>query len=219
MLEIAAFGKISVGKSAVLNELFSVDVFAVDVRGGSTIKVHRHEVKFAGHQLAIIDTPGICEVNGDRRAADAYRAAESADLVLVVFDHDLTETEYVAVKQLGAAGKPLLVVLNKSDALSAQMRVELTKQITDRLDGSHVVVCAADPIRRYARECGGGRIEEWSAKAPPDVDALRERLATILETESSKLQRLNEVRKSSDQIGRASLKADELIENFALGIG
>ena len=227
MLEIAAFGKISVGKSAVLNALFAVDVFTVDVRGGSTIKVHRHEVEFAGQRLAILDTPGIGEVDGHRRADAAYRAAELVDLVLVVFDHDLTEIEYAAVEQLGAAGKPLLVVLNKADALSAKQRVELSEQIGRRLnliiDASNVVICAADPIRRYVREHAGGRIEEWTAKAPSDVAVLRDRLASILETESPTLQRLDEVRESigqrEKQRGRASRKAEDLIENYALGIG
>lgn len=227
MLEIAAFGKISVGKSAVLNALFAVDAFTVDARGGSTIKVHRHEVEFSGQLLAVLDTPGIGEVDGQRRADAAYRAAESVDLVLVVFDHDLTEIEYAAVEQLGAAGKPLLVVLNKGDALSTKQRIELSEQIAHRLnliiDASHVVVCAADPIRRYVREHASGHIEEWTAKAPSDVATLRERLATILKNEGSNLERLDEVRESlgqrETQRGRASQKAEELIENFALVIG
>ena len=73
MLEIAAFGKISVGKSAVLNALFAVDVFTVDARGGSTIKVHRHEVEFSGQLLAVLDTPGIGEVDGQQGSLSGQR--------------------------------------------------------------------------------------------------------------------------------------------------
>ena len=225
MIHIAAFGKISVGKSALLNALFEVDVFTVDARGGSTKKSDTRRVTFEGHSVRITDTPGIGEVNGSNRASKARRTAKSADLVIVVFDHDLTEMERVEVAALAAFGKPMLAVLNKADALRGEAkRQELRAQLCRRLKGcvanENVFVCAAAPLRRFVRDNADGSSDEWEVQGKADVKCLRKKLIAIISKEGSLLQEFRELAKSVPKMEArqrsANRKAQDLIDNYAL---
>ncbi|PVV15596.1 MAG: hypothetical protein B6D72_02035, partial [gamma proteobacterium symbiont of Ctena orbiculata] len=82
-LHIAVFGRVSVGKSALLNALLGEVRFAVSALHGET----RHsemaswqEVEAGG--VYLIDTPGINEVSGEERERMAEDVAGRADLVL-----------------------------------------------------------------------------------------------------------------------------------------
>jgi small GTP-binding protein len=226
MTQIAIFGKISVGKSALLNALFATDHFTVDPRGGSTTVAQKIEVEVAGTPVTIVDTPGIADAASTERAAVARTAAQAADLVIAVCDKDLTETEYQAITHLAHFGKPLLVVLNKADALNVHDRHRLVEQIRRRLVGLvhevNVLVCAADPIKRYAREASDGTLHEWTDRAQPDVAQVRNRIIEILQTERYFLRDLttisDQIDTSANRLARAKANAEQTIEEYALGI-
>src|SRR5262245_13508498 len=113
-LEIVAFGTISSGKSSLLNALAGRDVFQTDPRGGTTQE--RLEIPWPGDdRVVLVDTPGLGEVEGAERVAVAAQAARDADLVLLVVDGPLRQSEHELLAQLGQMEKPLLVCLNKSD--------------------------------------------------------------------------------------------------------
>jgi GTPase len=227
VLDLVAFGKIAVGKSALLNAIFRTTEFAVDVRGGTTRRVESRVVKFDGVDLRIMDTPGIGEVSGAERGAAASDAAIHADIVLVIFDHEPTGFEFDAVLSLARIGKPLLVILNKADALKPSDRSKLLGQIQKRINGyvnhENVLYCSADPLKHYVREWPDGRVEEWSKRTAPDIERVRDRLREILRSEGHFLEQIDTLSRQVED--RRLLQdtrkrsADELIEKYAIGIG
>lgn len=214
------------GKSALLNAVFDVDVFDVDVRGGSTTQVHKHEVRFGGRMVLVIDTPGIAEVGGSARATQARLAAQKAHLVLVVLDHDLTDTEMREIEALAAYGKPLLAVLNKADSFREKTRKDLHEHLRHRLSGCveahNVFVCAAAPLRRFVREDAYGNSVEWDSQGAPEIENLRQRLLHVLKHEARLLEQLNtftdSVTTEQNRIDRAKSDADSLIDKYAFSV-
>src|ERR1700743_2168751 len=61
-LEIAAFGEVGSGKSALLNALAGEKIFAVSAEHGSTDKIAK--TGFKNTKLFLVDTPGINEAAG-----------------------------------------------------------------------------------------------------------------------------------------------------------
>lgn len=226
MIEIAVFGKISVGKSALLNAIFATTAFTVDPGAGSTRRVQRESVSFAGHGLTIIDTPGICEVGAPERTREAKKAAEEADLVLVVCDGDITDFEYAEIQELSSLGKPMLVILNKSDILTQAQRSKLVAHIDSRLascvDEQNILLCAADPVRFYLVEQTDGNIQEVTRRTAPEVQNIQNRLAEILKKDGPTLELLDNTAKANNVLKKRKseqqLEAKELIDNYALAI-
>src|SRR5918994_3527335 len=78
-VEIAVFGEISTGKSALINALVGEAVAEVNVRGGWTKDIWNVGWKGAGYvvpglaesQVVLVDTPGLNEVDGAARAVMA----------------------------------------------------------------------------------------------------------------------------------------------------
>ena len=113
-LEIVAFGTISSGKSSLLNALAGREVFRTNVVGGTTVA--RSEIPWpAGDSVVLVDTPGLAEVRGESRAAEAAEAAKNADLVLFVVDGPLKAYERDLLAALAAMEKRIVVCLNKED--------------------------------------------------------------------------------------------------------
>ena len=226
MLDLVVFGRIAVGKSALLNAVFGEGAFVVDVLGGTTREVDARVVDFYGVEVRIMDTPGIGEVSGADRAAAACAAARGADIVLAVFDHEPTDFEYDAVLALAKVGKPMLVILNKADALAARDRNKLHQRVQSRVgefvDPSNVLVCAADPIKHFVQEWPDGRTAEWSERSAPDVSRVRERLRDVLRDEGHLLEQLDSLSREAEdrQLLRVTrdARADELIEKYAAGM-
>jgi hypothetical protein len=226
VLQIAAFGKISVGKSALLNALFDIQVFTVDVRGGSTGRVHEHSVSFGGWQVLVIDTPGISEVGGSDRATDARLAAQNAHLVLLVLDHDLTETEMREIEALAAYGKPLIAVLNKADSFGKDACKELYNHLCRRLsscvEASNIFVCSAAPLRRFEREDASGKIIECEQRGTPEIKNLRQCLLRTLKQEAALLKQFNDVAANitteQNRMAKAKTESDSLIDNYAFSV-
>jgi small GTP-binding protein len=226
MLQIAAFGKISVGKSALLNAVFGVDVFTVDVRGGSTTQVHEHQVRFGDWTVVVVDTPGIAEVGGSDRGEQARLSAQNAHLVLVVLDHDLTEMEMREINALAEYGKPMLAVLNKADSFREKERhnllVHLRGRLSNCVEPENVFVCAAAPVRRFVRSDAHGNSEEWEGQGAPEIENLRQRLMHVLKHEAGLLKQLHtfndNLTREQERIARAKTEADPLIDRYALGV-
>src|SRR4051812_5212695 len=141
-LEIVAFGTISSGKSSLLNALAGRDVFQTDPRGGTTQE--RLEIPWPGDdRVTLVDTPGLGEVEGTERVAIAAEAARDADLVLLVVDGPLRDSEYQLLVKLSQMQKRILVCLNKADWYADEERQRLLEQIGSQVRG---VVQAQDII-------------------------------------------------------------------------
>ncbi len=201
-LKVAVFGRVGVGKSSLLNALLGHAVFATDVAHGCT----RHQQAQQWHQaiaglqrVELVDTPGIDEIAAAGRARLAGRVALGADLVLLVLDGDLTSVELEALEALLASGKPLLLVLNRSDCWPAGEQSALIASIRRRLPpkARHLELVAVAAAPRLASVLADGRVR--SSVEAPRIAPLREALVALLEQHGELLLALNALR-SADRL-------------------
>jgi small GTP-binding protein len=232
-LHLAVFGRVSTGKSSLLNALIGEDRFAVSPLHGKT----RHssmqawkEVEAGG--VYLIDTPGLDEAGGEAREALAKEVAGRSDLVIFVVDSDITETELDSLKTLLGRGRPVIIVLNKKDLFTADEQMQLLDSLRARTDGiidpNHILAVAAQPRPQALVEIDAGG-NETATERPraPDVEALRVKLWDILDAEGKTLVALNAslfAADLSDQVGRRILSArreigDKLVRTYCVGKG
>ena len=232
-LHLAAFGRVSTGKSSLLNALIGEDAFSVSPLHGETRVSSMQawkEVEAGG--VFLIDTPGLDEAGGEDRESMAREVAGRADLVIFVLDSDITDTELQSLRTLLAQGRPVLVALNKSDLFTRDEKDALLESIREKTDGivaaSHIIAVAAQPRPQTVIEVGDdGREVETDRSRDPDVDNLRLRLWDILDAEGKTLAALNAslfASDLSDQVGRRILAArreigDRLVRTYCVGKG
>lgn len=232
-LHIAVFGRVSVGKSALLNALLGEERFSVSALHGET----RHsdmaawrEIEAAG--VYLIDTPGINEVSGEQRERMAQDVAGRADLVLFVLDGDLTESEFKAIQSLRARNRPLLVALNKSDRYTDDELSLLQESLREKLQGlvaaDFIVPVAARPAERiYLQVDVAGNEQELRKRPAQDVGRLTERLWMLIEKEGMALSALNAslfAGQLSDEVAGRIVQvrrqvAEKVITGYCLGKG
>ena len=225
-LRVAVFGRVGVGKSSLLNALLGQERFATDVAHGCTRRQQAHPWLGAVGALAeveLVDTPGIDEIAAAGRARLAARVALGADLVLLVLDADLTRVELEALEELLAWGKPLLLVLNRSDCWPAAELEPLLASIRRRLPAAarELTPIAVAAAPRRARLRPDGRVR--SEPEPPRIEPLRQALVPLLEQQGELLLALQALRAAdrfSQSLHRQRLRlgrrrAQALIGQFA----
>ncbi len=196
-VHIAVFGRVSVGKSALLNALLGQAAFRVGVLHGTTTgAAHQAWEEASAAGVHLIDTPGINELSGEEREALAFDVAGRSDLVLFVVDADMTAVEVDALQLLARTRRPLLLVLNKADRYTRTQREELLQRLREHARGSvaaeNVVIAMAQPVpQRILKVLPDGREVEQECPRATDVSGLRERILAILETEGKTLAALN----------------------------
>lgn len=232
-LHIAAFGRVSTGKSSLLNALVGEPVFSVSALHGETRQTAMAALdeRPAGG-LFVIDTPGIDEADGESREQLAGEVARRADIILFCVDSDLTDTEYRALENLARLGPPLLLVLNKSDRYTDDERALLLDALRRHTDGllapDRILAVAANPapVTIVARDSDGNETTTERVREA-DLGDLRERLWRIAEQEGKTLAALNAslfAADLSDKVGRRLLEArseiaDELVRTYCIAKG
>ncbi len=212
-LEIVAFGTISSGKSALLNAMAGREVFATQVSGGTTTT--RAEVPWPGaDRVVLVDTPGLGEIRGAEHEALARHAAGDADLVLLVLDGPLRDSEAALLRILTAMDKRLVVCLNKADWYeraagqpgkqsrddAATLREQIIEQIrgiltglaAEKFDARDVVLVRAAPgPRQRVRIDAQGRERTETVQADADIAGLARRLTAIVKRDGRDLLLVN----------------------------
>lgn len=215
-LHIAVFGRVSVGKSALLNALLGESRFETGVLHGQTRSADRTRwTEYEAGGVFLTDTPGINEVEGEERERLAHDVAGRSDLVLFVADGDLTGAELDALKAVCAVQRPVILVLNKTDRYTAGERQTLTQTLIQRTEGlvapENVVTAAANPAPQVVlTRLSDGTEKESVRPRAPDVSALRERLWEIIESEGKTLIAMNAslfAGELSDRVGQKILLA------------
>jgi hypothetical protein len=232
-LHLSVFGRVSTGKSSLLNALIGEERFSVSPIHGETrfssMEAWR-EVEAGG--VFLIDTPGLDEAGGEDREELAKEVAGRSDLVIFVIDSDITETELDALKAVLAQGRPVLVALNKSDLYTAaeceSLLASVRRKTAGLVEPDHVIVAAAQPRPQTLVEVGHDGNEVLTDRARvPDVAALRVKLWDVLEAEGKTLAALNAslfAADLSDQVGRRILVArqelgDRMVRTYCIGKG
>ncbi|AFY94754.1 GTP-binding protein [Chamaesiphon minutus] len=212
VFQVAAFGMVGRGKSSLLNALIGQTVFEAGVLHGVTKErqqvvweVDNWQDEFdldkdtpATLQEAIefIDTPGIDEVDGNKRQLLAYDIARQVDLILFIIAGDITELELQTLSQLRTAGKPMLLVFNKVDlfpdrdklAIYAKIRDERVREI---LSPSEIMLVAAAPQVVRAEPRADGSMGVSYHPGTPQIAELKWRIVEILQREGKSLAALN----------------------------
>jgi GTPase len=232
-LHIAVFGRVSVGKSALLNALLGKERFSVSPLHGETrqsdIAAWR-EIEAAG--VYLIDTPGINEVSGEERERMAREVAGRADLVLFVVDADLTASEFNAIDFLVQCNRPILVALNKADRYTEDELALLLDSLQEKLAGkvshAYIVPVAARPAERiYLQVDEEGNEREVHRTPLPDVEQLSKGLWSLIEKEGMALSALNAnlfAGQLSDSVAQRVVElrsqvAERVIAGYCLGKG
>lgn len=232
-LHVAAFGRVSTGKSSLLNALVGETVFSVSPLHGETRQAAMAALdEQPAGGIFVIDTPGIDEADGDQREALAIEVTRRADIVLFVIDSDLTDSEYQALQQLVSAGPPVILVLNKVDRYSASelatLRSAIAARCADLLPPERLVTTAANPQDEsvIVRD-GAGNERRETRSTPPDLGELRELLWQILERDGKTLAALNATLFAadlSDKVGQRLVAArtelaDQTVRTYCIAKG
>lgn len=219
---ISAIGRVSVGKSSLLNALLGKDRFSVSVLHGETKQVSLGEwqsVKTGG--VFLQDTPGLNEINGKDREKLALDVAQRSDLVLFVIDGDMTHSELQALKTIHNQNRAILVVLNKIDRYTPLERQTLKDTLVDRLNGiisSELITFASSTQRdeKIIRINEEGQETIDIRQIPPDIEALKKQIWRVIENEGETLLALNASLFAGDfdkQINTQILEVKEVLAN------
>lgn len=230
-LEIVAFGTISSGKSSVLNLLAGRDVFATQVRGGTTVT--RNEIPWPGmDKVVLVDTPGLGEIDGAPHIKIAAESAKDADLILLVVDGPMRESEFELLEQLGQMEKRILVCLNKSDWYSESDRDKLIGQISQQVHGivekQDIVAIQAESGFRLRRvvSADGSEMDE-KVPVEPDISPLAEQMTQVLKKDGKDLLMANLLLQSRGVLEKArdrvkeslDRKANRIVDKYMWGAG
>ena len=257
-VHIAAFGRVSVGKSALLNALIGREEFVVGVLHGTTTSAEQEPWRKSlaeqaqnsslaeqnpwrsgyavspsdGASIHVIDTPGIDELGGEARERLAFTAAQRVDLILFVVDGDITDTELEALKLLVSPVRPIILVLNKADRYTQEERDTLLQKLTERTAGlveaENVVAASAQPQRRRVIHINADGLESESVQLlPPNLAAVKARIAALLDREGRTISALNAglmASQMSDQLGKRLIEvraevANTLVHTYSLTKG
>ena len=132
-VHLCFFGEVSTGKSSLIKALVPDADVVIDAVAGSTIDIRHYRWRDdQGVQILLTDVPGTGG-HASEHDADAAEEARRAQLVVFVCDSDLTRAEADAVRWLLELGKPLVLVLNKSDRYSSDEQAILMQRLLDQL--------------------------------------------------------------------------------------
>ena len=218
-LEIVAFGSISSGKSSLLNALAGREIFATDAKGGTTVR--RSETPWPGlENVALVDTPGLGEVDGEARAAVSTEAAKDADVVLLAVDGPLRDAEHALLGRLGQMEKRILLCLNKEDWYPDEERRRLLAQLAEQaapaVAAEDVIAVRASPATRLrVRLLADGSQREEQVEVAADISPLAERLLQVVRGEGERLLLANLLLQSRGLVDEARRQVREALDRRA----
>jgi len=232
-LHIAVFGRVSTGKSSLLNALIGENKFSVSPLHGETkISSMQEWSEIEAGGVFLIDTPGLDEAGGEDRETMAKEVARRSDLIIFVLDGDITDTELQSLRTLLAQGRPVVIALNKTDLYTADETESLLESIRNKTAGlvhsQDVLDVAAQPRPQQVIEIDeGGNESSLTRERSADIQALRLRLWDIFENEGKTLAALNAslfAADLSDQVGIRILNArreigDKLVRTYCVAKG
>lgn len=164
-LEVAFFGKIGTGKSALIQTLLPHARIDISVIGGATVRVTRYRYRMpTGVSLVLLDMPGTHQAQTVARLDEAVmESARRAHIICYVLDQDITASDRESIALLDHFAKPMIVVLNKTDRYDAAQRRTLSARIRSRIPAAARLVLVTSAHKRMVRRTrtdGGREIEE-----------------------------------------------------------
>ncbi len=155
---IAILGKPNVGKSSLFNQLVGTDRAIVAAGPGTTRDMLRETIDLDGLRLGLVDTAGI-RVSEDEVEQEgvvrARKAAEAADLVILVLDRSraLEDIDVALLQETASAAR--VVVINKTD-LPAAWNAEAIGTIAAHPESWPPGVASRDPAHAGRQNAAPG---------------------------------------------------------------
>ena len=187
-IHLCFFGEVSTGKSSLIKALVPDADAAVDVVAGSTTDTRHYRWRSEpGHEILLTDVPG---TGGHDQGLDelALQEAQRAHVVLFVTDGDLSRQESLAVESLLVCGKPLVLVMNKSDRFDAREQAALMQRLLEHLEKmggeverDRVVAVSAGGEVEVVERAADGAEDIVSRQRPADVGVLVVAINRLLE--------------------------------------
>jgi GTPase SAR1 family protein len=232
-VHIAAFGRVGVGKSSLLNALLERSAFTTSPLHGETRREGRADWEsLRDGKVILIDTPGIDELDGVEREALARSISRRADVTLMLCEGDLTDIEFKALRELCCTQRTVLLVLNKSDRYTATEREALLQRLAQRCAGllpsDRIIHTSAAPrSETVIRLDERGLESESQRQRQPDTALLKERLWALLDKEGHTLAALNAALFASELDEKVATRivaarksvAEKIIRNYCVGKG
>ena len=210
LVHIVVFGKVSCGKSSLLNAIIGHKAFSTSPLHGETkSKQSQSWNQYNDQNMVVIDTPGTDEVQGQQRQNMAQEAASIADIILFVVDGDLTNSQLEQLKIINQPNTHIILVLNKADLYTEDEVKDLTESLKLKTKNivhpNHIVCTCADPLPQVLIvEDAQGKQTRKKLEVEKDVKHLKQAIWNILERDGKTLTALN-----------ASLFAGEISQKIA----
>jgi GTP-binding protein EngB required for normal cell division len=167
LVHVALFGDVSAGKSSLIRALVPGADVRVDVLAGTTRSVGLHQGRLpGGATLMLADVPGTGEWQGESRAVTAREEALRAHVVAYVCDGDLTRTQAEEIAWLREFGKPLLLVLTKSDRYRQEELLALAARLRERTGLQPLAVTAGGVEQVLVRAADGTEMVQVRERVP-----------------------------------------------------
>lgn len=140
-LRVALVGRPNVGKSTLFNRLVGEDRAVVHDLPGTTRDAVDTVLDTPEGPIRFIDTAGMRRASRTERGTEyfamvrALSALDGADVVLLVVDatEGIAHQDQRLAERIGAAGSPVVVVLNKWELLDPAARPGVMEDVEDRL--------------------------------------------------------------------------------------
>jgi tRNA modification GTPase len=161
-LTLAIVGRPNVGKSSLFNRLVERERAIVTATPGTTRDLVTETVSIGGIPVKLVDTAGIRRALDEAESIGIKKSMEAladADLVLVVLDTSQAETAEDEELRKQVAGRPAIVVENKSDLCrgthsEASPEKAAASIPTSALTGEGVAELRAAILRHVTGEAG-----------------------------------------------------------------
>jgi GTP-binding protein EngB required for normal cell division len=226
-IHLCFFGEISTGKSSLIKALVPAADITVDVLGGSTTDVQHYRWRDdEGHEILLTDVPG---TGGHEEGLSevAMVEAQRSHVVLFVCDGDLTRQEAQAVERLSALGKPVVIVMNKSDRFDVAEQAALLQRLLEHLDRvggeiarDRVVAVSAGGEQEIVERASDGSESTVKKPRPADIGVLVVAINRLLENPEEIDQRRDRAvfRLAADKLAEAEAqyrvqRSEQIIRN------
>ncbi len=138
---VAIVGRPNVGKSTLFNRLIGDERAVVHDMPGTTRDAIDTVVETDEGPIRFIDTAGMRRRSKVDDGTEYYsvvralRAVDDADIALLVIDatEGVTHQDQRLAERVDASGCPIVVLLNKWELLDTEQRLDVARQIEDRL--------------------------------------------------------------------------------------
>ena len=138
---VALVGRPNVGKSTLFNRLIGEERAVVHDRPGTTRDAVDTVLETDDGPIRFVDTAGMRRASRTESGTEyfamvrALGALDLSDVVLLVVDatEGITHQDQRLAERIGAAGSPVVLVLNKWETLDRETREQVLEEVEDRL--------------------------------------------------------------------------------------